>query len=80
MRWQGYAVGTGEHEELIRCAAAPVYDHMGQVAEAISIATVGVEVTSHQFWEYIDLVCRNAQLASEALGYRAPRVHPEGGR
>lgn len=74
-RRRGYAVDAGEHEELVRCAAAPVYDHMGQVAAAVSIAAVGVEIESQRFEDLIDLVTRGAAQISKALGYnRKPAI------
>lgn len=71
VRAQGYAVDNGEHEELIRCVAAPVWDRGGRVTAAISIATVATDVASDQFQGYITIVCEHARLASEALGGRA---------
>lgn len=70
IRQRGYAIDSGEHEELIRCAAAAVRDRTGQVIAAVSIATVGVEVKSPRFKEYVDLVVRCADSISEAIGYR----------
>jgi DNA-binding IclR family transcriptional regulator len=71
VRAQGYAIDHGEHEELIQCVAAPVWDRAGRVAAAISIATVAADITSGEFRKYIPLVCEHAQLISEALGGRA---------
>lgn len=69
VRQRGYAVDAGEHEELIRCAAAPVYDHAASAVAAVSIATVGVEVESPRFEEYTALVTRCAAAISEAMGH-----------
>lgn len=69
VRQRGYAVDVGEHEELIRCAAAPVFDHTGHVVAAVSIAAVGVDVESTRFKEYVALVRNCARSISEALGH-----------
>jgi IclR family KDG regulon transcriptional repressor len=69
VRQRGFAIDAGEHEELIRCAAAPVYDHAGAAVAAVSIATVGLEVNSPRFEEYITLVTRCAGAISDALGH-----------
>jgi len=38
IRKRGYALDLGEHEEEIRCVAAPIFDHTGQPVAAVSIA------------------------------------------
>ncbi|HET6947963.1 MAG TPA: IclR family transcriptional regulator [bacterium] len=68
VRQRGYAIDNGEHEELIRCAAAPVFDYTGQVVAAVSIAAVGVDVESRRFQEYISLIQQCTRAVSEALG------------
>jgi DNA-binding IclR family transcriptional regulator len=69
VRQRGYAIDDGEHEELIRCAAAPVFDHTGAVVAAVSIASVGVDVESARFKEYIGLVQSCSRSISQALGH-----------
>ncbi len=69
VRQQGYSVDAGEHEDLIRCAAAPVFDHTEQVVGAISIAAVGVDIESPRFKEYVSLVRKCGRSISEALGH-----------
>ncbi len=69
VRQRGYSVDNGEHEEFIRCAAAPVFDHTGQAVAAVSIAAVGVDEESPRFQEFGALVQRCARAISAALGY-----------
>jgi IclR family KDG regulon transcriptional repressor len=69
VRQRGYAIDDGEHEELIRCAAAPVFDHTGQVVAAVSITSVGVDVESARFKEYVGLVQSCTRSISQALGH-----------
>jgi DNA-binding IclR family transcriptional regulator len=70
VRLRGFAIDHGEHEEFIRCAAAPVFDHTDQVVAAVSIAAVGVDVESPRFQEFANLVQQCARAISEALGSR----------
>lgn len=72
IRKQGYAVDSGEHEDLVRCAAAPIYDHRNHVIAAVSIASVGVETTSHRFADFIKLINEKAREMSRGMGWRAP--------
>ncbi len=69
VRQRGYAIDTGEHEELVRCAAAPIFDHTSHVVAAVSVAAVGVDVESLRFKEYVVLVRKCARSISEALGH-----------
>ena len=69
VRQKGYALDAGEHEELVVCAAAPVFDHTKHVVAALSIATVGADIESPRFAEYITLVLKFANATSEALGH-----------
>lgn len=70
IRQQGYALDAGEHEELIQCAAAPVYDHTGKGAAAVSVTSVAAAMDQHRIAEYVALVQQAARKISEALGYR----------
>lgn len=40
IRTRGYAIDQGEHEAMVRCVAAPVWDYQGQVIGAVSATTV----------------------------------------
>ncbi len=80
IRQQGYALDAGEHEDLIQCAAAPIYDHTSRVVAALSITSVAATMDQHRVAEYVTLVQQAARKISEALGYRptAPRITPPG--
>jgi IclR family acetate operon transcriptional repressor len=79
VRQRGHAIDGGEHEELIRCAAAPIIDHTGQVVAAASIAAVGVDVESAQFKEYVSLITACTRAISEALGHGRAAPSTAGG-
>ncbi len=68
---QGYAVDDQEREEGVRCVAAPVRDHTGKVAAAISIAGPSIRVTKERVPELAGHVMRAADEISAHLGYRA---------
>jgi DNA-binding IclR family transcriptional regulator len=69
VRQRGYSIDAGEHEELVRCAAAPVFDHTNHALAAVSIASVGVDVASPRFKEYVALIRNCARSISDALGH-----------
>ncbi len=70
VRRNGYAVDAGEHEELVRCAAAPVRDHSGRVVAAVSIAAIGLDTGTELFKEFIRKVVAAAAEISRRLGFR----------
>lgn len=45
VRAQGYAVDNEEHEPGIRCVAAPIRNHIGEVIAAISISGPAIRLT-----------------------------------
>jgi DNA-binding IclR family transcriptional regulator len=67
---QGYAVDDQEREDGVRCVAAPVRDHAGEVVAAISIAGPSIRVTKEKIAELASHVVRAADDISAALGYR----------
>lgn len=67
---QGYAIDDQEREVGVRCVAAPVRDHMGQVVAAISIAGPATRVTKERVPELATHVMRAAAEISATLGYR----------
>ena len=68
IRQQGYALDTGEHEELIQCAAAAIHDHTGKVVAAVSITSVAAAMDQHRVAEHVFLVQQAARKISEGLG------------
>ncbi|MDR5694519.1 MAG: IclR family transcriptional regulator [Armatimonadota bacterium] len=70
VRQRGYATDIGEHEELIRCASAPIWDHTGKVVAAVSITTIGVRFDPRRMDELVHLVRETTAQISYDLGYR----------
>lgn len=72
---QGYAVDDQEGEEGVRCVAAPVRDHTGEVIAGISIAGPSIRVTKERIAGLPGHVVQAADEISVAIGYR---VMPNG--
>jgi DNA-binding IclR family transcriptional regulator len=69
VRAEGYALDLEEYEEGLRCAAAPVRDHAGQVVAAIGIAGPSHRLTDEQLPRVIPSVTGAANTISRNLGY-----------
>jgi DNA-binding IclR family transcriptional regulator len=69
VRKQGYAYDDLENEAGIRCVAAPVFNHTGAVAAAVSVSGPADVIWSHRE-TYTDLVVDGARRISVQLGYR----------
>lgn len=69
---QGIAYDREENEPGVRCASAPVYDHQGQVAAAISISTMAAKVDDEELSSYVEQLRDTAEAISRGLGY-SPR-------
>ena len=69
VRTEGYALDLEEYEEGLRCAAAPVRDHAGQVVAAIGIAGPGHRLTDENLRRLIPSVTSAATTISRNLGY-----------
>jgi DNA-binding IclR family transcriptional regulator len=70
VRAQGYAIVWEELEEGLNAAAAPIYDHTGTVAAAISVAGPAYRVTPERFPELVRQLLTAAGQISEQLGHR----------
>lgn len=76
IRAQGYAVDNEEHEEHIRCVAAPIRNHLGKVVASISIAGPTARVTPARLPELIVAVKDAALKISVRLGYSGQLHEP----
>jgi DNA-binding IclR family transcriptional regulator len=67
---RGYAIDNGEHEEGIKCFAAPIKEYGGDVVGAISITGLQREFDSPEASEkMIAVVTKTATEVSRALGH-----------
>lgn len=70
IRNQGYALDMGEREKEMRCVAAPIFRHDGEVIAALSVSGPSSRITSYYLNnELIDVVTSEARKLSAALGY-----------
>ncbi|MCK4600367.1 IclR family transcriptional regulator [Candidatus Bipolaricaulota bacterium] len=67
---RGYAIDNGEHEEGIKCFAAPIKEYGGDVVGAVSLTGLKREFDSSEESEkMIATVTKTATEISRALGY-----------
>lgn len=69
VRQKGYAVDDEEIEPGLRCVAAPIRDHSGQVVAAISVAAPVQRMTKKTVQATIPSVMASAEAISRRLGY-----------
>lgn len=70
VKHQGYSIDNQENEPGVRCAAAPIFEHNGSIAAAISISTLVSAVDDSLFKAYIALLQKEAEAISLTLGFR----------
>lgn len=68
---RGFAVDDIENEEGIRCVAAPVFDHTGDVVAGISVSGPEQRVTAERLKDLGGKVAESAFALSRRLGYAA---------
>jgi DNA-binding IclR family transcriptional regulator len=71
VRRRGFALDNIENEEGIRCLAAPVFDHNGDVIAGISVSGPEHRLTLERLEDLAVHVRRSASVLSELLGYAA---------
>ena len=69
IRTRGYAIDDEEIEAGLRCVAAPIRDHSGQVVAAISVAAPVQRMTKKTVQATIPSVQASAESISRRLGY-----------
>jgi IclR family KDG regulon transcriptional repressor len=69
IRARGYAIDDEEIEVGLRCVAAPIRDHSGQVVAAISVAAPVQRMSKKQVQATIPSVVAAAENISRRLGY-----------
>jgi len=69
IRQKGYAIDDEEIEVGLRCIAAPIRDHSGQVTAAISVAAPVQRMTKRNLQATIPSVIAAADAISRRLGY-----------
>lgn len=69
IRKQGYGLDETEHEEEIRCVAAPIFDRNGKVVASISISVPIIYLTGDRMGELTAEILETAKEISYQLGY-----------
>jgi IclR family KDG regulon transcriptional repressor len=79
VRRRGYALDAGEHEEVLRCVAAPVRDAHGEVIAAVSLTGTVSDMNIEEAERLASLVVRRCDEISRRMGYgglpSAPSEH-----
>jgi IclR family acetate operon transcriptional repressor len=71
-RQRGWAIDDIENEEGVRCIAAPVRDHLGAVAAAMSVAAPAYRFTLDDLDKLAPTVLKATAELSRRIGWRAP--------
>lgn len=69
VRARGYALDDQEHEPDIRCVAAPIRDHRGQVCGAVSLTIPSYRASREEMVARAPLVMGAAERISRKLGH-----------
>jgi len=73
VRAEGIGYDREENEPGVRCAAAPIFNHSGNIAAAMSISTMVAHVDDAELAKLIELLRGEADAISQRLGYREAR-------
>lgn len=66
---EGYAIDEREHEEGIRCVAAPIFDRNNKIIAAISVSGPVFRVTEDRLSQLIEKIVKTSKEISYQLGY-----------
>jgi len=72
IRVRGCALDMEEHEEGIRCVAAPIFNFRGQVVAGISVTSVASRMTTTRLQDLQPIVLETARRISRELGFVEP--------
>lgn len=74
VREQGYAVDDEERYQGVRCVAAPIFDHRGQVVASISVSGPSSQIDLNRLEELKGVVAKAATQLSAKLGYTGEQI------
>jgi DNA-binding IclR family transcriptional regulator len=72
IRARGYSKDLEEHEDQIRCTAAPIFDYRGEVIASLSVTAPSFRFTLKRLDEIAPLVVQAAGNTTRSLGGRPP--------
>ncbi|MBS1840869.1 MAG: IclR family transcriptional regulator [Acidobacteria bacterium] len=74
VRKAGHAFDLEEHEPHIRCVAAPIWDHAGQVNASLSLTAPAVRMAIPRLRQLAPLIQEAGLRISRELGYQGPET------
>ncbi len=77
IRVNGYAIDNEEYSVGLRCVAAPIYNHEGEVKYSISVSGPGIRMSAGKMDQIILMVKETCNDLSVRMGYNA---NPKGVR
>lgn len=66
IREKGYAIDDGESDNGLRCAAAPIFNHLGETKFAVSVTGPAIRLTENR----LDLIVETIKNAVREISYR----------
>ncbi len=76
IRRTGIAFDFGEHDELIHCVAAPVFNHTRKIIASVSISAPQFVTPADKLRSYQDILLQTVRTISGRLGYSG-RIPPD---
>lgn len=73
IRTKGWGRDEREHENSIRCVAAPIFGSTGDVVAALSVSVPTSRLSTEQLDRYVPAVLEAAESVTTGLGGRVPR-------
>lgn len=73
IRLKGWGRDEREHENAIRCVAAPIFGSNGEVVAAVSVSVPTSRLSMEQLDRYVPAVREAADAVTTGLGGRVPR-------
>ncbi|MCI3919623.1 IclR family transcriptional regulator [Paenibacillus sp. TRM 82003] len=70
VRLEGVAYDREENEPGVRCAAAPIFNHAGDILAAMSVSTLVSQVDDAALNDYVAMLAEAAEAISRSVGYR----------
>lgn len=69
---RGYSTSYDELEAHLHAVGAPIYDHQGHMAAAVSISGPAARMPRHREAAFVQMLIETCAQISHALGYRPP--------
>jgi DNA-binding IclR family transcriptional regulator len=77
IRARGWGVDEREHEDSIRCIAAPVFDVQGRAVAAVSVSVPASRMSREELHGHVPDLLEATRMVTRALGGDVGRVGPQ---